>query len=61
MNNEYIIKVYEETKNKNIYEKEFLQAVHEVLIIRTIYWTTPRNKKEWNLRKTCRTWKDDFF
>ena len=31
MKNEYIIKVYEETKNKNIHEKEFLQAVHEVL------------------------------
>ena len=31
MKNEYIIKVYEETKNKNIHEKEFLQAVYEVL------------------------------
>ncbi len=31
MTNEYILRVYEETVRKNYYEKEFLQAVHEVL------------------------------
>ncbi len=31
MKNEYILRVYDETEKKNIHEKEFLQAVHEVL------------------------------
>ena len=31
MKNEYLLKVYKEVESKNIHEKEFLQAVYEVL------------------------------